>query len=61
MRTHVLADCRDDAILAAHGLPTYTSSKERFVWCTACGREDPAFFAKATEIREALRADKDDG
>ena len=24
-------------------------------------REDPAFFAKATEIREALRADKDDG
>ena len=24
-------------------------------------REDPAFFAKATEIREALRADKDVG
>ncbi len=46
LRVHVLGDCRDDAALAAAGLPTWSSSKERFVWCTACGREDPVFYVR---------------
>lgn len=43
-----LADCRDDALLAAAGLPTYSGSGRRHVYCPACApgpaAAAPAFF-----------------
>ncbi|MCU0724861.1 MAG: hypothetical protein MUE73_03595 [Planctomycetes bacterium] len=46
MRIHTLADCRRDDILGWAGLPTYGSSSERFLWCEACGPEEPVFYAR---------------
>jgi hypothetical protein len=46
MRVHTLADCRRDDILGWAGLPTYGSSNERFLWCEACGPEEPVFYAR---------------
>jgi len=46
MRMHVLADCRDDAALAKHGLPAWSSSKERFLWSTAYAADDPVFYTR---------------
>jgi len=46
---HVLSDCRDDALLIEHGLPTYAASIHRFLYCRQCveqGRE-PRFYAYA--------------
>lgn len=43
-----LADCRDDALLVAAGLATYSGSGRRYVYCTACGAGQaaggPGFF-----------------
>ncbi len=46
MRVHTLAGCRDDEILKAAGLTPFTLSNERFLWCSACGREQPAFYTR---------------
>jgi hypothetical protein len=55
MRVHTLTDCRDDDALVAAGLPAWSSSTERFLWCEACGREVPAFFsAKARKGPEPV-------
>lgn len=42
-----LSLCRDDAILSRAGLPLYTSSVERFLFCASCAstEEPPAFYA----------------
>ena len=40
-----LATCRDDARLAAAGLPLYSASRERFLSCASCsGKDGPATF-----------------
>ena len=46
LRVHVLGDCRDDKVLSEMGLPAWSTSDKRFVWCTACGREDPVFYSR---------------
>lgn len=35
---HPLSLCRDEAWLAAAGLPAFATTLERFVWCERCGR-----------------------
>jgi len=46
MRVHTLAGCRDDEALKAAGVPPFSQSGERFLWCSACGREQPAFYTR---------------
>jgi len=46
MRMHVLADCRDDDALTKNGLPAWSTSNERFLWSTAYGADDPAFYTR---------------
>ncbi len=46
MRVHTLAGCRDDEALKAAGVPPFSQSSERFLWCSACGREQPAFYTR---------------
>jgi len=34
--THFLVDCKDDSLLKDHGLPPYTRSTQRFLYCKNC-------------------------
>ncbi len=46
LRMHTLSDCRRDEVLQWAGLPTYSTTGERFLWCEACGPEKPEFYAR---------------
>lgn len=45
----VMSNCRDDALLTKHGLPTYTLSFYRFLYCPRCvvKGSDPVFYSYA--------------
>lgn len=38
--------CRDDQFLAQAGLPAYSTSLNRYLYCNQCGRTDPVFYIK---------------
>ena len=45
-----LSLCRDEAWLAGAGLPSYASTRERFLWCGTCARgpEPPPVYTAST-------------
>lgn len=47
--------CRDDDLLRQRGLPAYSTSNRRFLFCADCREQDPVFYEKAR--RNAKRTD----
>jgi hypothetical protein len=63
-----LRDCRDDDLLRSAGLPAYSESSARFLYCAACAPASPVFYSESpapegstADVRGPSRLARDGG